>query len=89
MQRNALNWPTSFHFAESNSPQFMVRYPGSSRVVLESAATRTVLLCPEEEGTVRGPRGATRGRFCLVASPISPLWHITPEQNKPPGMFRV
>ena len=37
------------------------------------------------------PRGATRGRFCLMTSPIWPLCHITPDQKKPrtPGMFRV
>ena len=34
---------------------------GAFSVVLESAATRTVFLCPEEEGTVRGRQ--TRGRF--------------------------
>ena len=45
----------------------------SSRVVLESAATRKVFLCPEEEGTVRG---APDTRPFLVTSPISPLCHI-------------
>ena len=45
-----------------------------NRVVLESAATRTVFLCPEEEGTVRG---APDTRPFLVTSPISPLCHIT------------
>ena len=29
------------------------------------------------------PRGATRGRFCLVTSPISPLCHIT--RSEGPG----
>ena len=33
------------------------------------------------------PRGATRGRFCLMTSPIWPLCHITPDQKKPRGCF--
>ena len=50
--------------AEAHGQAFLVRsakrVPGSStRAVLESAATRAVLLCPEEEGTARGaPHGA-------------------------------
>ena len=45
----------------------------SGSVVLESAATRTVFLCPEEEGTVRGaPHGA-----------VSPL--VISQDQKDPG----
>ena len=43
--------------------------------VLESAATRTAFLCPEEEGTARG--GATGPFLAGMASPISPFCHIT------------
>ena len=49
-----------FHFRDQ-TPVFAVNasYSASRSVVLESAATRTVFLCPEEEGTVRGaPHGA-------------------------------
>ena len=45
-------------FAMSDNCVWSVLYTAES-VVLESAATRTVFLCPEEEGTVRGaPHGA-------------------------------
>ena len=54
-------------------------------VVLESAATRTVFLCPEEEGTVRG---APDTRPFLVTSPISPSCHIT-RFGRPRGVFRL
>ena len=60
-----------------------VSVPG--RLVLESAATRTVFLCPEEEGTVRG--APDMGPF-LVTSPISPLCHIT-RFGRPRGVFRM
>ena len=57
------------------------RHPTRTRcLVLESAATRTVFLCPEEEGTVRG--APSTGPF-LVTSPISPLCHIT--RSEGPG----
>ena len=36
----------------------------------------------------RRPRGATRGRFCLVTSHISPLCHITRSEG-PRGLFRM
>ena len=61
------------------------RLKGKGGLVLESVATRTVFICPEEEGTVRG--APYTGPFIVT----SPNFAIMPyhKVGRPRGMFRV
>ena len=58
-----------------------LRFGQQPSAVLESAATRTAFLCPEEEEGW----GATTGPFLAgMTSPISPLCHITHQNRRNP-----
>ena len=86
------SWVFLVHFPAQ--PQKTRNHNTDKGAVLGSAATRTVLLCPEEEDTVRGapPRchfwlvWRHQFRYCSISQ------HHTPERSRrknPGGVFRM